>query len=181
MSVGLFRWTESSTRVDEIVSHRVFVLSKLSPVELEQILKNALESYPAPLPRIPSKLLPFLADVSDGDARQALNSLELSMSVCQARPVESVDPNAAVAEDEELMNAIKRGLRKGYDRTGEERYDMISAMHKSIRGSDGSAAMYWLARMLEGGEDPLYVARRLIVVASEDVGLADPHGLPLVR
>jgi putative ATPase len=157
------------------------VLSKLSPNELEQILGNALSSYPEPLPRIPTKLLPFLADVSDGDARQALNSLELAMSVCQARqPTESNEPGAVIAEDEELMNAIKRGLRKGYDRTGEERYDMISAMHKSIRGSEGSAAMYWLARMLEGGEDPLYVARRLIVVASEDVGLADPHALPLV-
>jgi putative ATPase len=146
MSVGLVTCTESSTRADDIVSHRVFVLSKLSPQELEQILKNALESYPEPLPRIPSKLLPFLADVSDGDARQALNSLELAMSVCQARPVESVDSSAGFAEDEELMASIKRGLRKGYDRTGEERYDMISAMHKSIRGSDGSGAIYWLAR-----------------------------------
>lgn len=146
MSVGLVCRTGSSIRAEAIVSCRVFVLSKLSPMELEQILKNALESYPEPLPRIPSKLLPFLADVSDGDARQALNSLELAMSVCQARPVESADPDSTAAEDEELMSAIKRGLRKGYDRTGEERYDMISAMHKSIRGSDGGAATYWLAR-----------------------------------
>jgi putative ATPase len=93
------------------------------------------------------------------------------------------------------MDTVKKGLRKGYDRSGEERYDMISALHKCLRGSDGSAAMYWLARwagrlgvsgklmirMLTGGEDPLYIARRLVVVASEDVGLGDPHGLPLVR
>jgi putative ATPase len=147
MSVGLACLNVCSSQPNEPIVYRVFVLSKLSPSELEKILGNALESYPTPLPRIPSKLLPFLADVSDGDARQALNSLELAMSVCQARqPARSTDSDAIVAEDEELMTAIKRGLRKGYDRTGEERYDMISAMHKSIRGSDGSAAMYWLAR-----------------------------------
>ena len=88
--------------------------------------------------------------MSDGDARQALNSLELALSVCAQRTsIESDRTEAdaeAEAEDEELMSAIKRGLRKGYDRTGEERYDMISALHKSIRGSDGSAALYWLAR-----------------------------------
>lgn len=88
--------------------------------------------------------------MSDGDARQALNSLELALSVCTQRTsIESHMTEAdaeAEAEDKELMSAIKRGLRKGYDRTGEERYDMISALHKSIRGSDGSAALYWLAR-----------------------------------
>lgn len=148
----------------------MFTLNKLSPPELEQILKNALDSYPPPLPRIPPTLLAFLAEVSDGDARQALNSLELAMSVClqkdrgqsrvygeeydgeadgesEARAEAEAQAKAATdAEDEELMSAIKRGLRKGYDRTGEERYDMISALHKSIRGSDGSAALYWLAR-----------------------------------
>jgi putative ATPase len=144
----------------------VFTLSKLSPPELEQILKNALNSYPPPLPRIPPTLLAFLAEVSDGDARQALNSLELAMSVCLQKDrggsragekefhgeadgkneAEAKAKAATDAEDEELMSAIKRGLRKGYDRTGEERYDMISALHKSIRGSDGSAALYWLAR-----------------------------------
>jgi putative ATPase len=139
---------------------RVFTLSKLSPPELEQILQNALDSYPPPLPRIPSTLLGFLAEVSDGDARQALNSLELAMNVClqknqrQAKTddvegegeTEAEAQSKADTEDKELMSAIKRGLRKGYDRTGEERYDMISALHKSIRGSDGSAALYWLAR-----------------------------------
>jgi putative ATPase len=125
---------------------------------------------PQPVPRIPSSLIPFLAEVSDGDARQALNSLELALSVCKRREAEDArngdtaqingqsstatakedtqDPSAETDADRFLMEAIKKGLRKGYDRTGEERYDMISAMHKSIRGSDGSAALYWLARYL---------------------------------
>jgi putative ATPase len=128
--------------------YRVFTLTKLSPGELEQILRNALASYPEPRPRIPPKLLPFLADVSDGDARQALNSLELAMNICMSRrPSGSVNTEEnTLVEDEEMMDSIKRGLRKGYDRTGEERYDMISAMHKCIRGDDASGAIYWLAR-----------------------------------
>lgn len=150
---------------------RVFTLEKHSPAELEQILRNALSSMPQPVPHIPTSLIPFLAEVSDGDARQALNGLELAISVCKRREaVESrngdvtqsdaqssrvegtkenaEDGSAETDADRFLMDAIKKGLRKGYDRTGEERYDMISAMHKSIRGSDGSAALYWLARYL---------------------------------
>jgi putative ATPase len=114
-------------------------------------------------------LITFLAEVSDGDARQALNSLELALSVCKRREADdarngsatvtdvqpqtngtaSTEGNDSTSEtdaDRSLMEAIKRGLRKGYDRSGEERYDFISALHKSIRGSDGSAALYWLAR-----------------------------------
>lgn len=160
----------------------MFTLAAHSPKDLETILCNALSAVPD-VPRLPPALLPFLADVADGDARAALNGLELALKVCALPAAESgdaVDSEAALTKrDEQLMEAVRRGLRKGYDRTGEERYDMISALHKSLRGSDGSAAMFWLARMLTGGEDPLYVARRLIVVASEDVGLADNHALPL--
>lgn len=108
-----------------------------------------------------------MADVADGDARQALNGLELALKVCgtplyrQATLSRStskdgddvaveveveVDPMEQKKRDNELMDAVRRGLRKGYDRSGEERYDMISALHKCLRGSDGSAAMYWLAR-----------------------------------
>lgn len=148
---------------------------------MEKILANALKAIPDP-PHLPPQLLPFLADVADGDARQALNGLELALKVCQI-PVQSTidetDKGKVARRDELLMEAVRKGLRKGYDRSGEERYDMISALHKCLRGSDGSAAMYWLARMLTGGEDPLYIARRLVVVASEDVGLADNHALPL--
>ncbi|WVW78785.1 hypothetical protein I302_100747 [Kwoniella bestiolae CBS 10118] len=171
---------------------QVFTLSPHSPESLQEILNNALTSLPPPLPHLPPDLIPFLADVADGDARQALNGLELALKVCQAPQQtklpssSSSDKNGEESEeakqkkrDEDLMDAVRRGLRKGYDRSGEERYDMISALHKCLRGSDGSAAMYWLARMITGGEDALYIARRLVVVASEDVGLADPQALPL--
>jgi putative ATPase len=98
-----------------------------------------------------------LADVADGDARQALNGLELALKVCKAPQQTELnfDPDnnntgkddlEREMMDQQLMEAVKRGLRKGYDRSGEERYDMISALHKCLRGSDGSAAMYWLAR-----------------------------------
>jgi hypothetical protein len=129
---------------------RVFTLHKHDPSSLIEILQNALSSLPEPIPRLPTDLLPFLADVSDGDARQALNSLELALNVC-ASPVQTSltgtdDYGELAKRDEQLMDAVRKGLRKGYDRSGEERYDMISALHKCLRGSDGSAAMYWLAR-----------------------------------
>jgi putative ATPase len=134
---------------------RVFTLSSHTPASLEQILQNALDSLPQPPPRLPPELLPFLADVADGDARQALNSLELALKVCHTPSYRQTtldgssdtDPAESLQiKDAELMEAVRKGLRKGYDRSGEERYDMISALHKCLRGSDGSAAMYWLAR-----------------------------------
>ncbi|KJE00811.1 ATPase [Cryptococcus gattii NT-10] len=192
---------------------QVFTLHAHSPESLQIILRNAVQtiSESEPIPYHPPELIPFLADVADGDARQALNGLELALRTCQTmdeaaraeksqrakfvgdekvkeeRQKDVFDDAVEEAEeedqqkkrDEEIMDAVRRGLQKGYNRTGEERYDMISALHKCLRGSDGSAAMYWLARMITGGEDPLYIARRLIVVASEDVGLADNHALPL--
>ena len=154
----------------------MFTLSKHEPDALLSILQNALSTaYPldggTSPPRLPPDLLPFVADVADGDARQALNSLELALQVCtaplppvqtkldasiksmdggeeNARGQDEADREADRQEerDQRLMDAVRKGLRKGYDRSGEERYDMISALHKCIRGSDGSAAMYWLAR-----------------------------------
>ena len=136
-----------------VITRRVFTLSSHTPDALHTILKNALSSTPSPHPDLPPDLLPFLADVADGDARQALNGLELALKVCEGSSYQtSINGNASVEEgdrqqrDAALMDAIRRGLRKGYDRSGEERYDMISALHKCLRGSDGSAAMYWLAR-----------------------------------
>lgn len=107
-----------------------------------------------------------LAALSDGDARRALTTLETASSIATGSTID--------------LPLIERAVqRKGlnYDRAGEEHYNLISALHKSIRNSDPDAALYWLARMLAGGEDPLYLARRLIRIASEDIGLADPHGL----
>jgi putative ATPase len=115
--------------------------------------------------------LSFLARAADGDARTALNVLELAVTVA----VPGDDGRRAV----DLAAMQQAFARKAllYDRAGEEHFNLISALHKSIRNSDADAGLYWLARMLEAGEDPLYVARRLVRFASEDVGLADPQAL----
>lgn len=120
-------------------------------------------------PHLTPKLLSSIVSLSAGDARTALSLVEL---VLTAPPTSA--PDALLAD-------LRRSVSTSYDRTGESHYDMISALHKSVRGSRPSAALYWLARMLSAGEDPLYVARRMVVCASEDIGLADSHALPLVR
>ncbi len=109
-----------------------------------------------------------MASLAAGDARTALSLLEQVLLA----PAET--PESA------LLDSMKRSVATSYDRTGDARYDFISALQKSIRGSQGGAALYWLARMLEADEDPMYIARRLVVCASEDIGMADPHALPLV-
>ena len=118
--------------------------------------------------------LAFLAEAADGDARTALNVLELAVTTAAAGPTAggagSTRPRCA---------RPSRARRSLYDSAGEEHFNIISALHKSMRNSDADAGLYWLARMLEAGEDPLYVARRLVRFASEDVGLADPQALPL--
>ncbi|GAA5941708.1 hypothetical protein JCM3775_003643 [Rhodotorula graminis] len=146
----------------------------------------APSSRPAPVSTAPdpvfehtgaldTPLLRFLASAADGDARVALSSLELALSATRRSDAEGGGGGAIDREE------LKRGLRKAhmqYDRSGDAHYDTISALHKSVRGSDANAALYYLARMLEGGDDPLYVARRLVRMASEDIGLANPHALP---
>ncbi|KAG5643598.1 hypothetical protein DXG03_000606 [Asterophora parasitica] len=118
-------------------------------------------------PQLTSKILSSIASLATGDARTAISLLELV-----------IKSPKDIAEDA-LLTALKRSVSASYDRTGESHYDMISALHKSVRGSQGSAAMYWLARMLTAGEDPMFIARRMVVCASEDIGLADVHALPL--
>ncbi|CZT44228.1 probable DNA-dependent ATPase MGS1 [Rhynchosporium secalis] len=149
---------------------RTFTLSKLTDDDIFQILERALstegQNYTAS-DLVDAELLQYLAAFSDGDARTALNLLELAMGL-SSRP-------SITKED------IKSSLTKTlvYDRAGDQHYDTISAFHKSVRGSDPDAALYYLARMLQSGEDPLYVARRMVVIASEDVGLADNSMLSL--
>jgi putative ATPase len=155
-SLGVSKW--SCHFIHPRSPSRVFTLSPHTPESLQTILENALSAHPLPLPHLPPDLIPFLADIADGDARQALNGLELALKVCEAprqTTLDQANAHAGPAEvdveeqekrDQELMEAVRKGLRKGYDRSGEERYDMISALHKCLRGSDGSAAMYWLAR-----------------------------------
>ncbi|KZT28929.1 P-loop containing nucleoside triphosphate hydrolase protein [Neolentinus lepideus HHB14362 ss-1] len=122
--------------------------------------------HPNLTPRIKSSII----SLAQGDARTALSLLELVLS---APPPSHPDWEST------LLEALRKSVSTSYDRTGDDRYDLISALHKSVRGSNAHAALYWLARMLEGGEDPVYIARRMAVCASEDVGLGDSHALPL--
>lgn len=146
---------------------RTFTLNKLADADLTTILRRALEAENCTSPLLDDEMLQYLAAFADGDARTALNLLELAMDLSTRPAITS--------------SQIKKSLTQTlvYDRAGDQHYDTISAFHKSIRGSDPDAALYYLARMLQSGEDPLYIARRLIVVASEDVGLADNTLLPL--
>jgi putative ATPase len=149
---------------------RTFTLSKLTDDDILQILERALategHNY-TPSDLIDTELLKYLSAFSDGDARTALNLLELAMGL-------STRPSITKGE-------IKASLTKTlvYDRAGDQHYDTISAFHKSVRGSDPDASLYYLARMLQSGEDPLYIARRMVVIASEDIGIADNTMLPL--
>lgn len=144
----------------------VFVLESLSETHLRTVLARALPEIPKRL-SIDENALQLLAQKAGGDARRALNDLEL---VC--RNAESGD---LITEEFVAKSINKRPLF--YDKRGEEHYNLISVFQKSIRGSDPQAALYWLARMLEAGEDPLYITRRLVRIASEDVGLADPQAI----
>jgi putative ATPase len=154
---------------------RVVVLEPLSDGEVLEILTRALNEtergLEPPVPRIASSTCEKLAAFANGDARRALNALEVAAQLAR-----QVAPQAPAITDEILREALQhRGLL--YDKTGEEHFNLISALHKSLRNSDPDAALYWLARMLEAGEDPLYVARRMVRFASEDIGLADPRAL----
>lgn len=153
---------------------KVFVLEELSRDALLTILRNALADDERGLGteniQASDEILTRLAVYSSGDARTALNSLELAVILAKKRGVSELDERV-------VKEAIQQAVLK-YDKDGEHHFNIISALHKSIRNSDADASLYWLARMLEAGEDPLYVARRLVRFASEDVGLAAPQALP---
>ena len=147
----------------------VYVLQPLSPPDLEQIIAKALalQAIP-PLEKAASE---HLIAYADGDARRLLNTLEtLTVAATQEKRSEITDVW--------MQKVLGERLRR-YDKGGEQFYDTISALHKSVRGSDPDAALYWLVRMLDGGVDPRYVARRMVRMASEDIGLADPRALHL--
>jgi putative ATPase len=154
---------------------KVYLLSPLSSEEILSLLQRALHDEKRGLGRervtIAEELLRQIAVFSNGDARSAYNTLEAAVSGSPRDAQGNVTVTPAVVED-----ALQRKVLL-YDKAGEEHYNVISALHKSVRNSDADASLYWLARMLEAGEDPLYVARRLIRMASEDIGLADPRAL----
>ena len=153
---------------------KVFVLHSLSPEELVTLLRRALKDprgFGGQTVHITDEVLEALAVFANGDARTALSTLEMVVLNGDA----GADGSVTVTEQTFEQCTSKKSLL--YDKKGEEHYNLISALHKSMRNSDPDAAVYWLARMLEAGEDPLYVARRVIRFASEDVGLADPRAL----
>ena len=161
---------------------RVYVLKPLTEEQIVELLKRALADEERGLGamklRASDDVLKKIAAYSSGDARSAYNVLEVAASLALGR----VDKKAgrevgAEISDDLVQDALqKRVLR--YDKAGEEHYNLISALHKSVRNSDPDAALYWLGRMLEAGEDPLYIARRVVRMAVEDIGLADPNALP---
>ncbi len=155
---------------------RLFVFESLSITDIKALLKQALEDKERGLGKlkvaITKEALQFLAEKSSGDARVALNVLEVAVlsSGNSEKAINITLEDAAEAMQQRLYS---------YDRQGDNHYDMASALIKSIRGSDPDAALYWIARMIKGGEDPLFIARRLIISAAEDIGNADPAALTL--
>jgi putative ATPase len=152
---------------------RVYVLKTIEADAMEAIIQRALKDKESGLGNrqlsISDTARRKLAEIADGDARRALNLLEIASDLSESGQI-----------DEELLNEILSGASfRRFDKGGEAFYDQISALHKSVRGSSPDAALYWFARMLDGGCDPLYIARRVIRMASEDIGNADPRGLRL--
>ncbi len=155
---------------------KVFVLQALDTEDVERLLKNALSSksgYADQRIEIGEELIRAIAVFSNGDGRTALNTLEMTVLNGQ------IQPDGRIVISREVLEQCVSRKSLLYDKKGEEHYNLISALHKSMRNTDPDAAVYWLSRMLEAGEDPLYVARRLIRFASEDVGMADSQALPL--
>lgn len=152
---------------------RVYVLKSLTPDDIKVIIEKALNDKEHGIGRqglvIDEKSIQKLAVVADGDARRALNLLEIAADLAEGNKI----------TDELLGEVLTGGGIRRFDKGGEAFYDQISALHKSVRGSAPDAALYWFARMLDGGCDPLYIARRVVRMASEDIGNADPRGLRL--
>ena len=159
---------------------RVLVLKPLATAELKIILKNALADKKNGLGKenleIEEKALEHICNLADGDARVGLNILEVAADLAEPS-TETPDTSFVITVHAAEEASQKRHLK--YDNAGEEHYNQISALHKSLRDSDPDGALYWLARMLAAGEDPLYIARRLIRFASEDVGIADPQAVSI--
>ena len=151
---------------------RVYILKSLNKNEINEIINKALidaNGLAKAQLKMEDDVVTKLAEVADGDARRALNLLEITSDLAENKVI-----------TKELINEVlKDGSLRRFDKGGEAFYDQISALHKSIRGSDPDASLYWFARMIDGGCDPFYIARRVIRIASEDIGNADPRGIRL--
>jgi putative ATPase len=155
---------------------KVYILNPLEPEQITSILGRALGDGHRGLGMLEMKVeedaLELISKISAGDARQALNHLELAFSVARSEGETRVGKH--------LVERVAQKVVAVYDKGGEEHYNLISALHKAVRNSDVDAALYWLGRMLEGGADPRFVVRRMLRMASEDVGMADPRALQQV-
>jgi putative ATPase len=155
---------------------RVYVLRPLSVEDIASLLRTALEDQERGLGKdhlaADPEALELIARAADGDARRGLNMLELAAGLAQA----SAGPHSLTLA---IAQEVASGTRRRFDKGGDQFYDQISALHKAVRGSDPDAALYWFCRMLDGGCDPLYIARRVVRMAMEDIGLADPRAFAL--
>jgi putative ATPase len=170
---GLFTFVGATTEnpsfevIGALLSRaQVYVLESLGPEDLDRLIERGFEAEKVDATQEARKRI---AEFADGDGRRALNLVE---QVAQAARVEGRH-----GADADFVNAVSQRAGRRFDKGGENYYDQISALHKSVRGSDPDAALYWLVRMLDGGVDPRYLARRMIRMASEDIGLADPRAL----
>lgn len=151
---------------------QVYVLKSLSNEELKQLFEKAHQAVLAETP-FDEAAIAIIIDYVDGDARRLLNCMEQLQTACAAAKVTEVTKDF-------VINSLAQHMRR-FDKGGENFYDQISALHKSVRGSNPDAALYWLCRMLDGGVDPLYLSRRIIRMAWEDIGLADPRAMQIVN
>jgi putative ATPase len=155
---------------------RVYVMRSIEPQALTELLKNALSDKQRGLGEHPlvisDEVLQMIAKAADGDARRCLNILQIAADL--AEPMDGQD-----VVNRQVLDEVLQGHANRFDKGGDIFYDQISALHKSVRGTDPDAALYWFCRMIDGGCDPLYIARRVIRMASEDIGNADPRGLEL--
>lgn len=147
---------------------RVLVLEPLDKDAITTVIKNAAKSLKLTAKKLPVKSVDLLAELSGGDARVALGNLELSLQLAGDKTI-----------SQEIVKTAAQKRAPGYDKAGEQHYNVISAFIKSMRGSDVNATLYWLARMVRAGEDPKFIARRMVIFASEDIGLAAPAALNL--
>ncbi len=155
---------------------KTYVLKSIQVDEMSRLLKRALHDKALGLGErnvaIADDMIELIASQADGDARRALNFLEIAVDL-------ATDDNGQLSVNENIVHEVTSQTLRRFDKGGDLFYDQISAMHKSVRGSNPDAALYWMCRMLDGGCDPIYLARRIVRIASEDIGNADPRGLEI--
>lgn len=174
--IGATTENPSFTIISALLSRtKVFVFNQHTPEDITILLKRIIKKeYPDY--KISKKIIDLISELSNGDIRSSLNILEMAITLSQANTKKG---DKKIISEKEIKEVVQKPLY--YDREGEEHYNIISAIHKSMRSSNADAAVYWVGRMLSAGEDPLYVARRMIRFASEDIGNSDPNALILAN